>query len=159
MQKHYESYIEALGQGKIDTCIELCKLENISEKEILAGAAYINSTLLNSIKENLYNLKGKFLYDYLFSIYQKGCKISVYFDSANIYKEDDSQSNSENPVDESAVQTSYALSSPILSVDIFLLCVSHMNNLMTQKITSLDIKQLMNSLLLVISLFAEEREI
>ncbi|KAL4508340.1 hypothetical protein ABPG72_003644 [Tetrahymena utriculariae] len=161
MQKHFEQYIEALNQGKIDVCIELCKLENISEKDILSSCSFINSTLLNQIKENLHTLKSKFLYDYLFSIYQKGCKISVYFDSANIFKEDDSQISSENPTDELSVSTTtvYALSSPLFNIDIFLLCVSHMNNLMTQKIISLELKQLMNSILLMISLFAEEKEV
>lgn len=69
--------------------MELCKLDNLTEKEILESATLINTNVMNQIKENLHNLKGKFLYDYIFSIYQKGCKINVHFDSSNIYKEED----------------------------------------------------------------------
>lgn len=83
-----DRFLEALNAGKVSECIQLSTFDTLSAADITMKGEELNSKLISHLKDNLYNLKGKYLYDFVIGAYMKATRFSFLFSASEMILKD-----------------------------------------------------------------------
>lgn len=121
MNLYIDRFLESLNSGKVSECVRLSTFESIPQSEIIISSTTFNTKLLSLLKENLHNLKGKYLYDFVIGAYLKASHHSISFSATEMILKD-----GEPSVDLVHDDTEKQALPAALNVDMFYLAMSHL---------------------------------